>query len=127
MLRAVGVVLLFVSLSAGAKCIRETYQLEGRLTDASGHAVPNATVTITWGGTTKWNSGTESSQSNAEGSFAVTVLFDTLSGEGLRGDICEGRLTSAFVDVAVPGYRPLRREVQFSGRRGNITLKLERT
>jgi hypothetical protein len=61
-----------------------------------------------------------------DGSFTVNVAFDTLSGEGVSGDICEGRLRSIAVAVAAKRYREKRAEFPVSEGKANVSVTLER-
>ncbi|MGZ5099066.1 MAG: hypothetical protein ACXWF6_08630 [Usitatibacter sp.] len=126
MWKVFAVVVACASLTVSAKCIRETYEVVGRVTDQGGNSIPGATIDVAWGGSTKWNSGTESTQSKQDGSFGVDVPFDTLSSEGVMGDICKGHLASASVEVAAAGFRPKRNVVQFNGRQAQIIFVLDR-
>ncbi len=126
MWKVLAVAVACASLHVSAKCARETYQVAGVVRDRGGKPISGATIGVAWGGSTKWNSGTESAQSSRDGSFSVSVPFDTLSGEGAMGDICEGHLASAIVDVAASGYRPVRNVVQFNERQAQANLRLER-
>jgi hypothetical protein len=126
MWRFLAAVLTCAAVTASAKCILETYEVVGRVTDQGGKPIPGATVGVAWGGSTKWNSDTESTQSKQDGSFGVGVPFDTISGEGVMGDICKGRLASANIEVAAVGFRPQRNVVQFNGRQAQVILVLDR-
>jgi hypothetical protein len=127
MLRAFAVLIMCAAVIASAKCVRETYEVSGQLRARDGAPIQGANITVKWGGSANWNSGTESTSSNGDGSFAIVIPFDTLSGDGALGDICEGRLAAATIDVSANGYRAKHERVTFASRKAYLRIVLEPT
>lgn len=109
MWKLVTAILICISFSVSAKCVRQTYQLFGHVTDSDGTPIPNATIKVQWSG------GTSSALSKKDGSYVTTISFDTFSSQEMMGDFCESRLASVGVSIAAKGFLPVRKRASFTG------------
>jgi hypothetical protein len=99
---ALGIMAAFC-VSAHAKCVEAPYLVTGRVTTADGRPIPNAGVAVSWsdvlgGRVARGTSGDD-------GSYSVEFRASSYSGQGLGGDACEHRVTSAAVDVISDTHR----------------------
>jgi hypothetical protein len=87
---ALSIVLLTAPNLAAAKCIETAIPLRGVVVDIAGVPAPNASLTATW---KAWpQPGRATTRTDANGRFLLVVAFNSLSGEGLDGDYCDGKL-----------------------------------
>src|SRR5262245_48113290 len=103
MYRVVTAILICASATLNTKCPLDAYSISRLITDRAGQPISDANITVTWARWPKYSSDTASAVSTRDGSFAVKIPFDTLSGETLMGDVCEARLSSATLSVMAPG------------------------
>ena len=114
-----------VALSANAKCVIDAYDVSGHVSGRDGTPISGADVKVTWDAASPSNSGVKSARSGRDGAFAVAISFDTLSGESVAGDVCEGKLASAMIDVTAPGHTAKRSRAAFVGRKAVVDVVLD--
>ena len=79
--------------------------------------MPNAEVTVSWGGSSKWNSGTQSTHSSADGSFMPlwmwlqTVIAALVGKYGSSGKLVASALYSRNIMANNALERPRRHAV----------------
>ena len=123
--RPVLALLACVALPAHAKCVIDTYDVSGHVSGRDGTPISGANVKVTWNAGSPSNSGAKSARSGRDGGFAVAIAFDTLSGESVAGDVCEGKLASATIDVTAPGHTARSSRAAFVGRKAVVDVVLD--
>ena len=99
--------------SAHAACNHEAYDVSGHVSAREGGPVSGATVSVKWSGATEHESGFKSVRSGRDGSFAVAI------------SVCEGKLTTATIDVSAPGRTAKRARAAFVQRKAVVDVVLE--
>lgn len=103
--------------TATAKCFDYPYKVIGSTLDPSGKPVSGVLVTASW---KAWPvQGLAQATSNKNGQFNLELILDKLSGEGARGDECDGKLDTISITGTKEGYIESTQEISAT----NCTIK----
>ena len=121
----VGALLVAVSFQCHAKCANVEASITGRVEDGSAHS-PIAGALIVVSFIDYKTARSAIGYSNRDGEFNLTFRWIPLSGEGMRGDICEVKLEFVTAQAFARGFRSSEDSVRITDLTGRTLFRLER-
>jgi len=120
----IGTLLVAVSLQCHAKCADVKTSITGRV-EASAHSpIAGALIVVSF---IEYKTARSAiGYSNRAGEFNLTFHWNPLSGVGVRGDICKGKLDFVTVQAFARGFRHSEDSVRMDDLKGHTLFQLER-